>query len=694
MAICLCVIAITISLVVAFVDMKPQITPEFFFGSSDPDLAQTTQIKEMFPSDEFLVISVASQNILSPGYYDRIRNFSSALLKIKGVGRLVSVTEGPDSVQDALESPFWRPLIISEDGNATLVIAFVHQALPENTIFEIEAAARLFNDDRSFRIQLSGMPYIVEQIRRSLVHDVTIFSALAIGVFTVLLAGIFRSPMAALGGGVSGVMAVLLTLLAQHVLGQPIGILTPNLIIIVYVLVQSQIIYLTSNWQKQKEKQGESAVRGAVSYTIRASFWCMVTTLLGFATLPFVSAEPLRQLGVGGMTGVLMAFLCSFLLHPVFLLFAKRRPINGQITSGTRTGTGGFFRHSMGIILIAVSLAALPGLLRLNADPSLLSYFKKDSDLHSGLGFVDRNGGSSPMELVVRLKDQERLDTEAGYNAMWNLHKALLSHKDVGTVISLPALMAEANNHPLSFLLPWREIVSLLSLDMNQRIANSFLSADRDQTLFLLRMREEGRQQQRNLIVADLQGLVQAEGFETVLTGGVYVLQGRLSDLVTTSLLTGLLGLLVLFGVVAAIVSRHAALTVAMIVTGSMIPVVILGGGGWLAVPIDIISAPAATVCFGIGVDALIHTAMAVKRRLSEYDLMAALSGALQEQSQGVMLSTGIIALGYAVFAFSEFPPTVRFGGAIVIGALFAGMSTLTVFPLLSRVLDRTKRVQ
>ncbi|MEH6546261.1 MAG: MMPL family transporter [Sneathiella sp.] len=684
---CLCVVALIFALFLGFVDLRPQVTPDFFFGSNDPDLAQSEKIRSIFPSDEFLIVSAASDDIGSAKYLANLTTLAADIRNIEGISRLVSVADGPGSVEEARDSPFWRPLLISKGEEATLIIAFVDNPTPASLVSEVEAAARLFNTEGSFQIRLSGMPYIVDQIRRSLVQDIKIFSSSALAIFTVVLLLVFRSPMIALGAAISGITAVFLTLIVLQLMGQAMGILTANLAIIIFVLVQSQLIYLTSNWRQINNGTKTEAVKQAVSKTLKASLWCTITTLLGFSTLLFVAAEPLRQLGEGGIVGALSALFCSFLIYPVFLLFATRKAANkikkSLVISQSKVTY--WLRISAAILLLGVAIFSVPGLMRLNTDPSLFSYFDEGTDLHEGLTFVDANGGSSPMSLVVRLKTGESLDSETSYDAMWKLHNALLAHKDVGTVISLPALMAEANDHPLAFILPWREIISLLSSDFNQRIAESFLTEDRSQTLYILRMKEGGRLQDRNAVTAELQKIVDNAGFDTSLSGGVYVLQGRLSDLVASSLSSGILALLALFIGIAFIVTRNLALTVAMGATAALIPLTILGGWGWLRVPVDIISAPAANVCFGIAVDALIHLAIAFRQRLSMLNAREAWSAALKEQTPGVLASTGIIAIGFVIFAYSGFPPTTRFGGAIVIGALFAGCATISLFPVLGQ---------
>lgn len=78
---CLCIVALIFALFIGFVDLRPQVTPDFFFGSNDPDLAQSEKIRSLFPSDEFLVVSVASDDIGSANYLARLTTLAADIRK-------------------------------------------------------------------------------------------------------------------------------------------------------------------------------------------------------------------------------------------------------------------------------------------------------------------------------------------------------------------------------------------------------------------------------------------------------------------------------------------------------------------------------------------------------------------------------------------------------------------------------------
>lgn len=677
-------------LFVSVVDLSPHVSPDFFFGSDDPEMADTRKIAEKFPAEEFLIINVAGPEIFSRAYLLQVERITARFQELNAFSRVLSITNGPATATAAAKSPFWHPLLIDGDQKSTFILAFLPRESPRSLINAVEEILADFQGSADLgAISVSGMPYIAEHIKRSIVRDAQVFSAAALVVFTALIFMIYRSWMIALGACVSGVAAIFASLTILHFLGQAVGILTANLAIIIFVLVQSQVIYLTNNWRRQNGTAFEQVI-GALQKTVRPSFWCAVTTLLGLASLLFVSAEPLRQLGLGGLVGVIVAFISCFGLFPAFLLSARQKAEPVQSPTKETGPKLSFAILGIGSVLLLAGITlTIPGLFQLNTDPGLLSYFEEDSDIGSGLREIDANGGSSPLLIVVSLKTGDDLDSADAYERLSDLHQKFAMEKSVGTVLSLPALLAEANSHPLAFLLPWREIVTLLGLEVNQQAVKSFLSEDRKDALFLLRMKEQTESDDRLAVIENLQTLAEEEGFRADLVGGVYALQARLSALVAQSIVMGIISLLLIFFVIAAIATRRLALSLSMGIAAGTIPLLILGGAGTFNVPMDVISAPAISVAFGLAVDAIIHLGLAVRRKMVDLPARESWQSALAEQAGGIGAANGIIALGFMIFAFSEFPPTVRFGGMIVAGAFIAMLTSLTFLPLIAQFAEK-----
>ena len=181
-----------------------------------------------------------------------------------------------------------------------------------------------------------------------------------------------------------------------------------------------------------------------------------------------------------------------------------------------------------------------------------------------------------------------------------------------------------------------------------------------------------------------MRSIARKHGFTVALVGGIYYLEGRLASLVSSSLVTGLFWLNLLFVVIAWIVARSIRGAVAMIVSLTLVPLCMLGGIGLLHLPMDVISAPATNVCIGIAIDSMIHLVFGVRRaqRDGKKGWQAWVAGR-EEQWRGIVYSDVIIAAGFAIFVLSDFPPTQRFGLVVLAGCIIDILANLFVLPLL-----------
>ena len=683
----LAITAILLLLVATLVNLTPVVDQNFFFSTNDPGIQQTKKIEQRFPSQPEVILAVSSRNISSQRYLERIQTLTQKVHGIGGVSAVKSLAEGPKSFDDALKSPFWSRLLIADDKKSSNVIIFMKGRHTEKPIQRLEQIVHEL-DARDFRIHLAGPPYVVEMLRRSLAHDFRYFSLTAVVLFGLTMAALFRSLRLFVGMLCTCTSAVLLTLLLQSMLGDKIGILTVNLGTIVFVIALSHLVYMTFNWQTLADrahrigKESPSLASDARRMTFPPSFWSMICASLGFASLLIVQAKPLRELGFGGVLGTVVAFVCAYLMYPAFLRWAV--PRKSKIVEAEPKHafwSRRFTLLSLGVIVLAIGLGF--GLTKVNTDPSLLDYFKPNQPLRDGLEFVDRTGGCNPLTLVVSASNGSRLNTDEAYKKMWTLHGALENQKQVGTVISLPTLLAEGDRTPFSFLISYEKMMEIMEQPKYARVAKSFVTADRTEAVFMLRMIEARRTKCVD-VVNDLRSVCRKYGFKADLIGGIYYLQGCLAKLVAESLVTGLFWLNLLFVVIAWIVARSVRGAVAMIVSLTLVPLSMLGGIGWFQVPVDIISAPATNICIGIAIDSMIHLVFGVRRaqRDGKKGWDAWVTGR-EEQWRGIVYSDVIIAAGFAIFVLSDFPPTQRFGLVVLAGCIIDILANLFVLPLL-----------
>lgn len=686
---CILITGVLLAGFISYVELKPEIGANFFFSNDDPQMQEEKAIQKLFPQDPQLIMSVKGV-IETPEYLKKIEGLSAELDKLPQVISVQSLSHGPGSLAKAKAGPLWSRVIISGDGKSSLLAVFIEDIDPAVFIPEIESIVRKHTAP-DFEILVSGEPYIVELLRRSLFEDLKIFSLAAFLVFGAFFLFFFRSIKILLGTLLTCANASMLTLMISQAVGIQTGMLTANLSTIVFVLTLSHLVFLIFNWREASRKKNKPEAMHpaleAIKMTGGASFWSMLTTMLGFMSLLMVKATPLKQLGAAGSIGALLAFVVAYTLFPLFLS-DKAEVAKKTAHEKNEKKMKPFFYRRHGLLFILLSCSSIflsLGIFRINTDPSLLAYFKKGGELRIGLEYIDGNGGSSPLFMVVEGPEGKAFTNKEGFEKLWDITEALEEDEEVGSAVSLPVIVAQAEKNVIAKMLTLAWLVDLLETKKFGEVAKYFITGDREKALVMLRMREEGRRGGRTEIIDRLKAAVSEKGLETFLIGGVYSLQGRMSKLVASSLISGLSLLLALFMLMAWFLSRSFKIAGAVFVSLLMIPACVLGILGCLGIPLDIISSPAINIAIGMGVDAMIHMLIFVRKnspdKMTEWTSWKQAAGHFWRP---VLYTSLIIGAGFGIFSLSGFPPTQRFGIMVVIGALMAPCTALIAFVTLS----------
>ena len=654
-----------------FVDVSPKVEGEFFFADDDPQMQASQAVREHFPSGSQLILRVVDRVGDRTGYLSRIGQLTAELLDVDGVESGFSVT-----TNDPSASPLYGRILLTPDPSATNIVLQADETDPELLLPPLEAVVERYESE-DFDVVISGVPTIVEMIRRSLYRDLVVFSLAAVLVFALLIGVVYRDVAVVAGTLSTCFVSVSVTLVVVQVMGVPIGLLTANLVTIVFVLTLSHVVFLTANWARAlgSGNHRSDALAQGIRHTREASFWSMATTLLGFLSLLIATARPLRELGVAGAVGTVTALGVAYSVYPAFLgRWAKAR-----VTALERPDLGGRPRRGLLVGLAVVVLALALGVPRLNTDPSLLTYFAEESEIREGLDRIDADGGTSTLDIVVRDADGGRVDSAPVFAAMESLQTALEADPAVGVVLSPTVLIGHARTIPLAGFLPVSMLFDIASGSQLGRVGLGFVTPERDEARFSLRMRETGRPS-RDAVMSRLRDLVQDAGLEPVLMAGLYDLQSQLGKLIGSSLAIGIGGLLLLFFGVALIVSRAPATAAKMWVCLIAIPAVVLGTFGHLGIAVDIITSPAANIALAIGADSMIHLVVRVRAQQARGDT-APWASAVRQIGRPVLGATAIVCAGFGIFTLSSFPPTQRFGLAVMVGTLAAATMALVVLP-------------
>ena len=668
--------AVGLLAVALWVDLAPRVESDFFFAEDDPQLQATREIDERFPAGQQALVRAQDLSRDRQAYRTRIRALTADLEAVEGIETVYSIT-----TDDPTRSALFRRILLTPDSAATnVVLAVAEGSDPELLLPRLEAVLER-HESEELHLVASGVPVIVELIRRSLLRDLVLFSAVAVAAFGLLLALVYRDAAVVAGTLVTSLISVSATLVLTKAMGVAIGLLTANLITIVFVLTLSHLVFLTGSWRITSAAATDraAAAAAAVGLTREASFWSMATTLLGFLSLLFASARPLRELGIAGAVGTVTALLAAYAVYPAFLArWAHPGTVGGGAGAGARAAQE---RSHVPVIAVFVAVAALGvGLVRLDTDPGLLTYFAEGSRIREGLEQVDADGGSSTLNVVVRDTAGRRIDHPAVYDRLGVYQAALEADSAVGVVLSPRVLLEHARLQPLAGFMSLEVLLDLMASPELGGIARGFVSEDRQEARFSLRMREGVEEPSRQVVIDRVGARAAEAGLAVVTAGGLYDLQAQLGRLIGSSLRLGIGGLLMLFLLIAYTVARSTPTACKMWLCLAGIPLVVLGTFGTFGVAVDIITSPAANIALAMGVDSMIHLVVRV-RRLDRAGSTAAWAEAVRQLRAPILAATATIAAGFGIFVLSSFPPTRRFGGAVILGTVTAAVMALVVLP-------------
>ena len=674
----LVVAALGLGAVGVWVDLSPKVESDFFFSEDDPQLQVSNDLNRRYPGGEIVVVRAEDMAGDPEVYRERIGELTEAFSEVDGVTGVRSIT-----TDDAAPSPMFSRILLTPDEAATNLILSVDATDPELLLPRLEDVVEEHRAP-GLDVVMSGVPVIVEQIRRNLFQDLQVFSLASLLLFGLLAALIYRNLEIVAGALTSCITACAATLLLTQTMGIQIGLLTANLITIVFVLTLSHIVFLTANWRRAGalELAPDQRAARAVSLTLTASFWSMATTLLGFLSLVFAQARPLRELGIAGAVGAATALTVAYTIYPTFLGRGSERTVAAAPTFAIPSLISARPSRPLAVIAFVVLVLGF-GVPRLDTDPGLLTYFAEGADLRTGLERIDRDGGSSTLNIAIRDASGGSLVENEVYDRMWLFQDALEADSAVGAVVSPPVLLGHARTQPLAGFLSLGQLQGITETAQYDEIGRSYMTPERNEGRFFIRMKESVEEPSRQAVMDRLEGYALDADFEVAQMGGLYDLQAQLGRLITSSLRLGLGGLLFLFLGVAAVVSRSAKVTTMMVACLAGVPLVVLGTFGWLGVSMDIITSPAANVALAMGVDSMIHLVVRV-RHLRDGGL-AHLESWSQARAQimgPVLAATLLICVGFGIFGLSTFPPTGRFGLAVILGTMTAATMALITLPL------------
>ena len=700
---------------------------------NDVDYQIYEQTNDDFGSSDFLILAIQSSNeIFTLDNLQNLQNLRDKIQVIEGVDSVVSVFDAPileqpklsliksasndkylleDELnlslakQELIDSPIFSELVISKDGKTlAFQINLDGKDNYDQTVIDIRSEIETF---KNFNINLAGPSMIVFDTINFIKNDVITFGTITILVFFIFLYLIFRDFWPVTIILLNALIVMFISIGVMLLMDWPISIVSSNFLALLLITSIAISIHILAKVQTDVDKNISTSK--SLSDIFMPCLFTALTTIVGFASLILSDIKPVIDFGKMMSVGVLLNLLSSFLFIPLALELKNIKSITQKNIADFVYNNGyvqskGFIKKAwIPFLLIFIPLIIyLP--TNLKVENKFIDYFNKETEIYKGMETIDKNlGGTTPFDIILSLPEAiEEVDEEDLFFSensetakyWWkkdNMDKLQKVQNEVSKIDELGKVLSIANgielaqnlnnNQPLGDLELAFVRNSLLDSERAQKVLETFIDETEKSTKIFARTIDSSPNLNRNELINSIDKILQKnfEGTEIEYQiTGLGVLYNNLLQRLFSSLIKTLSFVLVAIFLMVSFLFRSLLVGFSVMFIPSISVGVVMSSMSILNIPLDIMTITIASICVGMSVDYAIHFAW---RYLKENDEKKTLLSA----GRAILITGSTIIMGFLVFLFSNFNPTILFGVFSGIAIFFAMFLSIYLLP---RILD------
>ena len=724
---------------------------KIFFTKDNPHLQAMERLEKIFAkSDNVLIaLEVPDGDIFTPAHLAAIQELTRSAWKTPYTLRVDSVTNFQyvrgkgdtlivrDLVENplpllpmqteqikhiALSEPLLKNWLVSNDGRITgvnITIQLPGKALQEEVPLVARHIRRLItdfhHDHPQFQIYISGGIMMNNAFPEVSQRDLAILTPLMYGIIFAGLAFLFHSLahasiclfvffLSTIGAlGMAGWLGIPLS---------PPSASAPH--IILTIAIADCVHYLSSyhhharKWWITPEARKKVAILAAdeaLRINIRPMFLTSLTTCIGFLSLNFSESPPFRDLGNIVAAGVVIAFILTIVLVPIFtywfpkggnieaspgdLLFRRLGPWleQAKIRNTILAGFGA---------AVVLSAVLLP---RNTLDDNPLDYFAADNLFRTDTEFItDHLTGIYGYDYLVQAGEENGVTDPAFLTHLDHFVEWLRKQPEILHVYSISDIIKKLNmsmngNDPKFYAIPRnRRLVSQylflyefslpMGMDLNDRL-------DLDKTSTVITVRIKNLSSQQILALEDrAQNWIETHlpadyGISRGVGGNIIFAHIGLTNI--HSMVRGSLTAFALIAVVLIIALKSIPLGILSLVP-NLVPT-LMAFGLWAVVDgtINVGVAAVMGLTLGIVVDDTVHFLSKYQHARQHLALSrpAAISYTLQTIGPALVITSAVLIAGFSILILSQFVINAKMGILTAITVAFALLADCLFLPCL-----------
>lgn len=671
------------------------------------DLSSSTDVSTLDWQHQHYSVEVMKQRIQGhPIFTDLLVNRQGSATALQVVFKPNPTLEKLDAQMTEIQAnALKRPLTESEQAQIAQLKAKadpIKQQLDAQRKEEIAQLTKIAATVSDRADTYMGGTYVVGQHLVDIIQsDLANFGIAIIGVIAVLLLALYRTLRWVIFPLFACAVSVVMTMGLFGLLDMRTTVISANFIALQLILTLAVMIHLIGCYREISRDNPDWDQQRRIAATLEDKlapcFYATLTTCVGFGSLIFSGLQPVMDFGWMMLASMLVTMAVSLLLFPSLLSLFKAQRENEErrlFTGILRVARQVSLTRATSVVLVTVAGFAVMalGISKLNVENSFIDYFADDTQVHKELAFIDKQfGGSTPLDIIINIdpaSQKQDLVLSADAVARLQLVQAAVKAFDAtGSVTSLVNFteLARQLNHgkPLTEY-ELTSIYYLLDKAVVNQLVGAYFSPQSEQLRLAVRVQDTTSGLDRQQFLTQLNGDLQSIGLKQQdyqLTNLFVLYQDILSRLFSSQITT--LGLV--YAVLAVVlwgIFRSVKVALIALVPNVLTTLGILGVIGWAGIPLDIMTITIAAIAMGIAVDDTIHFVHAYLAS-AQQGKEAACEKAFGHTGLAILFTSSLISVGFSLFGFSQFLPSVYFGLLTATAMIMALVTDLTLLPAL-----------
>lgn len=682
---------------------------ESLYAAQNVHLKDYVQGKEWFGGDEFVFIAYTDPDLFTDAGQSRLEELANRLEQVPGVvedslqslDRTLAMTRLPFLKNRRPELlDFSRGILLGDD-NRTTAVAIRLLDPQKSPVSRAESLAQIHRiaSEQSLPTFVVGEPVLVHDMFRYAQEDGEWMGWAASGLLILVILFFLRSLRSVILPFIIVQFAILWTKAALFQSGMQLSMVSSILGSLVTIIGVSTVVYMSLYYRKMREQADRvTAFRQTLDVIGMDIFWVCLTTAVGFGAQLSSHLHPVRSFGLTMVIGSLFVLVAMILVLPAGFLMGPeraslRKPRGDRQVNQSLEGLAKWvLRHpsSVWITCGLLMIWGVFGLFRLQIETDFSKNFRATSPVVQGLDFIEtRLGGTGAWEVNFPAPDSLTDEHLEKVSRLAQELRAIPGEQGP----ALTKVLAITDGLDLIPTIPFVAGTPEAKANHLNRIQPEFIpslyNAEAGRMRIMLRANERQSSAAKQQLIDRVGSLARAEFPEAKVTGLFVLLTYLIDSLLDdqwTDLMIGGCSLIA----VMSIAYRSVWMGFVSLVPNVVPIVLLLGGMGWLSIPVNIGTAMISSDTMGLTIhDSIFYLSAFLRARRSGLDFPTSLHHVQSEVRQPLLYSNIALILGFLVLATSHFVPLIYFG-VIVSVAIAGGLAVnLLLLPLLLQLGER-----